>query len=127
MVGLGTIFLAMMLLGALLWWRKRLFTAKWFLWILMLLLPFPYIANEAGWVVTEVGRQPWLVWGLLKTANGYSTTVVAGQTIFTILVFFLMYTLLIILYLFLVGRQIHLGPEGAVHTPEAGLAAGAET
>lgn len=126
MVGLGTIFVAVGLLGVLLLWRRRLFDARWFLWILMLMLPFPYIANEAGWVVTEVGRQPWLIWGVMLTAKGYSPTVVAGQTIFTILGFFGLYSILIVLFLFLVGKQIALGPEGAVHTPETGLAAQAE-
>jgi cytochrome d ubiquinol oxidase subunit I len=127
MVGLGTIFLGVMWLGILLWWRKRLFETRWFLWILMLLLPFPYVANEAGWVVSEVGRQPWIVWGLMRTANGWSPTVVAGETIFTTLGFAGIYTLLFVLFLFLIGRQIGLGPEGAVHTPETGLAGEAET
>ncbi len=127
MVGLGTIFLAVLLLGVFLWWRKRLYDSRWFLWMLMLMLPFPYIANEAGWVVTEVGRQPWLVWGLMRTSHGYSSTVVAGETIFTLLGFFGIYTLLAIGFLFLAGRQVALGPEGAVHTPETGMAAQAET
>lgn len=126
MVGLGTIFMFVMLLGAFLWWRGMLFESRWFLWILMLLLPFPYIANLMGWVVSEVGRQPWIVWGLMKTSQGWSPTVVAGETIFTTLGFSAMYILIMILFLFLVGRQISLGPEGAVHTPETGLAAQAE-
>ena len=100
-----------MLLGVFLLWRRRLFEARWFLWILMLLLPFPYIANEAGWAVTEVGRQPWLVWGLLKTSQGISQTVVAGETIFTLLGFAGMYALISILFLFLVGREVVRGPD----------------
>jgi cytochrome d ubiquinol oxidase subunit I len=92
MVGLGTLFLAVMALGCLLLWRRRLFEAHWFLWILML-LPFPYIANEAGWAVTEIGRQPWLIWGLLLTSKGSSPTVIAAQAIFTLLGFVGMYTL----------------------------------
>ncbi|MDQ2732415.1 MAG: cytochrome ubiquinol oxidase subunit I, partial [Armatimonadota bacterium] len=64
MVGLGTIFIGVMTLGGLLLWRDRIFRSRWFLWILMLLVPFPYIANEAGWTVTEVGRQPWIIYGL---------------------------------------------------------------
>jgi len=127
MVGLGTAFLFVLGLGVFLWWRKRLYNSRWFLWILMLMLPLPYIANEAGWVVTEVGRQPWLVWGLMPTSKGFSSTVVAGETIFTILGFFGIYTLLAIGFLFLVGRQVYVGPQGAVHTPETGLAAQAET
>ena len=113
MVGLGTIFIAVLLLGAFLWWRRRLFATRWFLWILMLLLPFPYIANEAGWVTTEVGRQPWLVYGLLRTAAGASPTVVAGETIFTLLGFAGMYALIGLLSLFLALGLVLKGPDEA--------------
>src|SRR5437868_15081862 len=111
MVGLGTIFMGALWLGVLLWWRGRLFTSKWFLWILLLLLPFPYIANEAGWMVTEIGRQPWLVYGLLPTAAGSSPTVAAGETIFTLLGFAGMYALLGLLFLFVLVRIVTEGPE----------------
>jgi cytochrome d ubiquinol oxidase subunit I len=111
MVGLGTIFIAILLLGVLLLWRGWLFRSRWYLWVLMLLLPFPYIANEMGWVVTEVGRQPWVVWDTMPTAHGYSPTVVAGETIFTLLGFAGMYGLIGLLYLFLIGRGIAQGPE----------------
>ncbi len=111
MVGLGTLLLALLGLGALLAWRRRLFHSRWYLWLLMLLLPFPYIANEAGWVVTEVGRQRWLVWGLMPTARGTSPTVEAGETIFTLLGFAGIYSVLIAGVVFLLGRQIVLGPD----------------
>ncbi len=111
MVGLGTIFIAQMLLGLFLLWRRRLYSARWFLWTLMLALPFPYIANEAGWMVTEVGRQPWLVYGLLKTTAGTSANVAGGEVVFTLLGFCGIYALLSLLFVFLVGRVIHRGPE----------------
>ena len=111
MVGLGTIFIGVLFLSILLWWRRALFTSRWFLWVLMLLLPFPYIANEAGWVVTEVGRQPWLVYGLLPTTAGVSPTVAAGETIFTLLGFAGMYALIGVLALFLALLLIIKGPE----------------
>jgi len=111
MVGLGTIFIAIMLLGVFLLWRGRLFQSRWYLWILMLALPFPYIANESGWVVAEVGRQPWLVYGLLRTAQGTSANVAAGETIFTTLGFAGIYLMLGMLFLFLVGRMILQGPR----------------
>ena len=69
MVGLGTIFVAAAALAVLLLVMRRLYDARWMLWILMLLMPFPYIANEAGWTVTEVGRQPWIIYGLMRTAR----------------------------------------------------------
>jgi cytochrome bd ubiquinol oxidase subunit I len=113
MVGLGTIFIAIMLAGVFLLWRRKLFSSRWFLWVLMLSIPFPYIANEAGWVVAEVGRQPWLVYGLMKTADGTSTNVAAGETIFTMLGFAGIYACLGILFLLLAGRVILAGPRKA--------------
>jgi cytochrome d ubiquinol oxidase subunit I len=110
MVGLGTIFIAIMLVAAFLLWRGKLFSARWMLWILLLALPFPYIANTAGWLTAELGRQPWLVYGLMRTADGYSKMVSAGNAMFTLLGFLGMYTVLGILFLFLVRREIEHGP-----------------
>lgn len=72
MVGLGSIFIAIMSGAVFLLWRRRLFGARWMLWILMLSFPFPYIANTAGWMTAELGRQPWLVYGLMRTSQGFS-------------------------------------------------------
>ena len=114
MVGLGTIFIAIMVLAAFLLWRKRLFSARWMLWILLLALPFPYIANTAGWMTAELGRQPWLVYGLMRTAEGYSKQVSAGNGMFTLLGFLGMYTVLGMLFLFLMHREIEHGLMGQV-------------
>jgi cytochrome d ubiquinol oxidase subunit I len=110
MVGLGTIFIAVMVIAALLLWRGKLFSARWMLWILLLSLPFPYIANTAGWITAEIGRQPWLVYGLMRTSSGYSHMVSAGNGWFTFLGFLGMYMVLGILFLFLVRREIENGP-----------------
>lgn len=112
MVGLGTVFIAIGVVSTLLLWRGRLFASRWMLWILLLVLPFPYIANTAGWMTAEIGRQPWLVYGLMRTADGYSKTVSAGNGMFTLLGFMGMYTVLGILFLFLVRREIEQGPAG---------------
>ena len=114
MVGLGTIFIAIMVVSAFLLWRGKLFDARWMLWVLLLSLPFPYIANTAGWMTAELGRQPWLVYGLMLTADGYSTTVSAGNGMFTLLGFMGIYLVLGILFLFLVHREIDHGPAAAV-------------
>jgi len=111
MVGLGTIFVAIMVTSLLLLWRRRLFTARWMLWILMLSFPFPYIANTAGWITAEVGRQPWLVYGLFRTNQGYSANVSAGNGLFTLLGFMGMYTLLSILFIILIWREVGNGPS----------------
>jgi cytochrome d ubiquinol oxidase subunit I len=110
MVGLGTMFIAVMAAAAFLLWRGTLFTSRWFLWILMLAIPFPYIANQAGWVVAEVGRQPWIVYGLQRTAAATSTNVSGGMTWFTLLGFMGMYSVLSLLYLFVAARIIDRGP-----------------
>jgi cytochrome d ubiquinol oxidase subunit I len=98
-------------LSALLLWRKKLFESRWMLWLLMLSVPLPYIANTAGWMTAELGRQPWLIYGVMRTANGFSPRVAAGNAWFTLLGFMGMYTLLSILWLFLVYREIEHGPE----------------
>ncbi|MBI5476415.1 MAG: cytochrome ubiquinol oxidase subunit I [Ignavibacteriales bacterium] len=116
MVGLGTIFIAIMIISALLLWKKKLFETRWMLWILMLSFPFPYIANTAGWMTAEVGRQPWLVYGLMKTINGTSPTVSAGNGLFTLLGFLGMYLVLGVLFLLLVIRTINQGPSSATQS-----------
>jgi cytochrome d ubiquinol oxidase subunit I len=110
MAGLGTIFIAVMSLAIFLLWRKRLFETRWLLWAIMLCLPFPYIANTAGWLTAEVGRQPWLVYGLMRTEVGYSSNVSAGNGLFTLLGFMGLYALLAIFFLFLLHREIDHGP-----------------
>ncbi len=94
-----------MALAVFLLWRGLLYRARWFLWILMLAVPFPYIANQAGWIVAEVGRQPWVVYGLQRTADATSPNVSSGMAIFTLLGFMGLYALLGILYLALFARS----------------------
>lgn len=111
MVGLGTIFIGLMALAAIQLFRKKLFQTKWILWCMMFMLPFPYIANTTGWYTAELGRQPWLVYNLLRTADGASPTVSAGNTLFTLLGFIGLYALLGMLFLILVGKIIYKGPQ----------------
>lgn len=111
MVGLGTIFIGVMVLAFFLLWRKKLFQAKWLLWILMFMIPFPYIANTAGWYTAELGRQPWLVYNLMRMVDGVSPTVSSGNTLFTLLGFIGLYILLGLLFLLLVLKIIRTGPE----------------
>ncbi|NOT59799.1 MAG: cytochrome ubiquinol oxidase subunit I [Acidobacteria bacterium] len=118
MVGLGTIFIAVMVLSVFLLWHKRLHETRWMLWVLMLSFPFPFIANTAGWMTAEIGRQPWLVYGLMRTSEGFSPTVSAGNVMFTLLGFMGMYAVLGILYLFLIWREIERGPQVA-HDPSS--------
>ena len=113
MVGLGTIFIAVMVMAALLLWRGILYHSRWIQWLLLLCVPLPYIANTAGWMTAELGRQPWLIYGMMRTAAGVSPRVGAGNAWFTLIGFMGMYGLLAILWLFLIWREIERGPEGA--------------
>ena len=111
MVGLGTIFIGIMALATFLLWKEKLFRAKWLLWIIMFMIPFPYIANTAGWYTSELGRQPWLVYNLMKMTDGISPTVSSGNTLFTLLGFIGLYALLGLLFLMLVLKAVKKGPE----------------
>jgi cytochrome d ubiquinol oxidase subunit I len=117
MAGLGTMLVAVMGLALLWLLRGRLFTASWLLWLLMLAAPFPYIATTAGWMTAELGRQPWLVYGLLRTADGASPLVHSGNALFTLLGFLGLYLLLGLLFLFLFAETIRHGPSPAELPP----------
>jgi cytochrome d ubiquinol oxidase subunit I len=111
MAGLGTWFVLLMLVSAFLLWRGRLSTSRWVLWALLLSFPLPYIANTAGWMTAELGRQPWLIYGLMRTSEGFSNTVSASNGLFTLLGFMGLYTLLGLLFTVLVYREIANGPD----------------
>ena len=110
MVGLGTFLILLLALCAWSLWRGRLYENRALLWPLMLALPFPYIATTAGWMTAELGRQPWLIYGLLRTSQGFSSRVSAGNGLFTLMGFMGLYTILAFLFLFLVHREIDHGP-----------------
>jgi cytochrome bd ubiquinol oxidase subunit I len=113
MVGLGTILLAIAAVATFLLWRGRLFRSRAMLWALMLAFPFTYIANIAGWTTAETGRQPWVVYGLLRTKDGASPaeSVPAGTGLFTLLGFAGLYVLLGLLFVLLMLRIVNRGPE----------------
>ncbi len=110
MAGLGTWFALLMTAAAFLLWRKTLERSSWVLWALLLSFPLPYIANTAGWMTAEIGRQPWLVYGLMRTQQGFSNTVSSSNTLFTLLGFMGLYSLLSILFIVLIYREIDQGP-----------------
>jgi cytochrome d ubiquinol oxidase subunit I len=111
MAGLGTYFVALMGLSGFLLWRGKLFKARWLLWPILLSFPLPYIANTAGWMTAEIGRQPWLVYGLIRTSEGYSTHIGVGTSLFTLLGFLGMYSVLSILWIVMVYKFIQTGPS----------------
>ncbi|MEX5215138.1 MAG: cytochrome ubiquinol oxidase subunit I [Nitrospiraceae bacterium] len=112
MVGLGTILMGVMGLALLWLWHGRLFKTPWLLWLVMFSAPFPYIATTAGWMTAELGRQPWLVYGVLRTSEGASPLVHSGNALFTLLGFLGIYLGLGLLFLFLFVDAIRHGPAG---------------
>jgi len=106
----GTLVFLVFALGAFLLWRGRLETARWFLWAGVLTIPLPYIAALAGWVLSEVGRQPWIVWGLLKTADANSPSVSTSTIAFSLAVFAALYGALAVVDFVLMRRYARLDP-----------------
>jgi len=113
MAGLGTMFVALTAAGAALSWRGGLEARRWMLWALMLAVPFPFIANTAGWMTAELGRQPWLIYGILRTHDGASDVVSAGNALFTLIGFCGLYLVLGLVYLYMVMHEIDRGPGSA--------------
>jgi cytochrome d ubiquinol oxidase subunit I len=120
MAGLGTIMIALMLVANAFAWTGRLERLRSMLWVLMLAFPFPYIANTAGWLTTELGRQPWVVYGIMRTADASSPAVHSGTALFTLIGFCGLYFVLGVLFLFLVWREIEHGPPAAAQPAAAG-------
>ena len=118
MAGLGTWFVLLMVISAFLLWRGKLYGMRGVLWALLLSFPLPYIANTAGWLTAELGRQPWSIYGLMRTGEGYSKTVSAGNGLFTLLGFMGLYALLGLLFTVLMYREISHGPAPSAAVPE---------
>ncbi|MBF0198206.1 MAG: cytochrome ubiquinol oxidase subunit I [Planctomycetes bacterium] len=118
MVGLGSFFIILMCWSAFLLMRGSLWNSRYTLKLLIICIPLPVLANQVGWITTEVGRQPWVVYGLLRTADAHSTTVVAGEVLFSLILFASIYALLGVLYLFLLIRKIKAGPDENIMTLE---------
>lgn len=111
MIGMWTLMVLIVLIAMVKWIRGSLPKSKWVLRGLVASVLFPQLANQGGWVTTEIGRQPWIVWGLLKTVKGVSGAIVANQVVGSITMFVVIYLLLFILFLFLLDRKIKEGPS----------------
>ena len=114
MVALGGLFILLTLAGLFFWWRDTLVEQRWLLWLYVLAIPLPYIANEVGWIAAEIGRQPWLVYGLLRTPEGLSEGVSGAQVLGSAIMFTGIYALLFCLYVFIILRKVKQGPDPAV-------------
>ena len=110
MISIGMFFIALTLYASFLWWKGKLFETKWIMWIFSFSVILPQIANQAGWFSAEMGRQPWIVYGHLRTSEGFSQEVSAQQIVFSLVLFTVVYTLLLILFLYSVNKKIKQGP-----------------
>lgn len=113
MVAIGFMLIAISVLGVFLWWKGTLFKHRWLLWIFVFSVLLPQIANQIGWITAEVGRQPWIVYGLMRTSEGLSKAVQEGQVWYSLIMFTLIYIGLFILFIYLLDNKIQHGPEEA--------------
>ena len=111
MVGLGMFFIVLTGIGMLLLYKERIFRAKRFLKLLIVSIPLPVIACQLGWITTEVGRQPWIVYGVLKTADAASVNVGAGEVLASTILFSLLYLIIMAFYIFLIITDIRRGSQ----------------
>jgi cytochrome d ubiquinol oxidase subunit I len=117
MVWLGGLFVFLTLVGMCFLWKGTIFEKRWLLWVFVLAVPLPYIANQFGWMTAEVGRQPWVVYGLLRTSDALSKAVVANQVLGSIIMFAVIYALLFVVWVFVLDSKIRHGPDEIVTGP----------
>jgi cytochrome d ubiquinol oxidase subunit I len=111
MVAIGLGLIGLSVLGAWHWWRGTLFTRRWLLWLFVFSVLGPQLANQLGWFAAEVGRQPWIVQGLLRTSDSLSKSVTAHMVLASLIMFSFIYALLFALFIFLLDQKIRNGPD----------------
>ena len=111
MVAIGMFLIALTLLASWYWWRGTLFEKRWLLWVFVWAVLAPQIANQVGWYAAEMGRQPWVVYGLLRTSDALSKVVTANQVWFSLILFTAIYLLLFTLFIYLLNKKIKHGPH----------------
>ena len=114
-----------MLLGVFFWWRHTLEKHRWWLWLAVVAIPAPIIATEFGWMTAEVGRQPWIVQGLMMVSAGTSPSVSATDVTISLVGILLLYSLLFFLWIYGLTREIRRGPELAPGAQVSASVAGA--
>ncbi len=117
MVWLGGLFVMLTLIGVYFLWKGTIFEKRWLLWVFVFAVPLPYVANQLGWITAEVGRQPWVVYGLLRTSDALSKVVVANQVFGSIIMFIVIYALLFVVWVYVLDRKIKHGPDETATVP----------
>jgi cytochrome d ubiquinol oxidase subunit I len=109
-------------LGLLYLWENSAFEKRWLLWVLVLSVLGPQIANQAGWFAAEIGRQPWIVYHVLRTSEGLSAVVGANVVLASLILFTVIYFLLFAVFIYLLNDKIQHGPDDADLVPSGKLA-----
>jgi len=117
MIAIGMMLIGLTLYASFLWWRGKLFETKWLLWIFSFSVILPQIANQVGWFAAEMGRQPWVVYGHLRTSDAFSQEVSANQIVFSLIMFTVVYALLFVLFIYMVNKKIKHGPYDEIKEP----------
>lgn len=117
MIAIGMFLIGLTLYACYLWWRGTLFKKKWLLRIFVLSALLPQIANQVGWFAAEMGRQPWVVYGHLKTSDAFSQEVSSNQILFSLILFLVVYSILFLLFLYSVNKKIKHGPYDEADNP----------
>lgn len=117
MVSIGMFLIGLTLYASYLLWRGTLFHKKWLLRIFALSVLLPQIANQVGWFAAEMGRQPWIVYGHLKTSEGFSQEVSSNQILFSLILFLVVYAFLFLLFIYFVNKKIKHGPYNEANNP----------
>ncbi|MBS1654168.1 MAG: cytochrome ubiquinol oxidase subunit I [Bacteroidetes bacterium] len=110
MIAIGVLMILLSVYASIQWKRKKLFDKKWLLVVFAWAVLLPQIANQAGWFTAEMGRQPWVVYKLLRTSDALSATVKANEVVFSLILFTIVYLLLLVLFLYLLNKKIQHGP-----------------
>jgi cytochrome d ubiquinol oxidase subunit I len=122
MIAIGFGLIGISILGMVQWWRGKLFEKRWLLWIMVFSVLGPQLANQFGWFAAEMGRQPWVVYGLLRTSEGLSAVVKANAVLTSLIMFTLIYLLLFAVFVYLLNDKIKHGPDDADLEPHGKLA-----
>ncbi|WP_396217136.1 cytochrome ubiquinol oxidase subunit I [Flavobacterium sp.] len=117
MIAIGMLLIGLTLYASFLWWRGKLFETKWLLWIFSFAVILPQIANQVGWFAAEMGRQPWVVYGHLRTNEAFSQEVSSHQIVFSLIMFTVVYALLLVLFIYMVNKKIKHGPYDELSEP----------
>ncbi len=117
MIAIGMMLIGLTLYANFLWWRGKLFETKWILWIFSFSVILPQIANQVGWFAAEMGRQPWVVYGHLRTSEAFSQEVSKNQIVFSLVMFTVVYALLLVLFIYMVNKKIKHGPYDELNEP----------